>query len=154
VIKPQPNGYWRFAPSESDLYEDVSICVDATVVQTDNEGGSSAAILFWFADWDNLYLFEVYPTGGFDVERLSKGKWLLPVPYTETLAIKKGAGQVNQIELQLKGKQGTMFINGTQVGQFKGVPPKDGSKLGLAAVSPAEGTATVKFQNFMVSETP
>ena len=152
VLKPAA-GYWRFVPSESDLYQDVSVCVDATIAATPKEdGASSLGILFWFADFNNLYIFEYYATGGFDVERLSKGKWLLPVPYTENPAIKKGAGQTNQMEVKMKGKQATIFINGTQVAQFKGVAPPDGGKVGLAAQSPAEGVATYKFQNFIVSE--
>jgi hypothetical protein len=151
VLKPQA-GYWRFVPSESDLYQDVSVCVDATIVEAPKEDSSAAGVLFWFSDWNNLYVFEYYSDGGFSVERLSKGKWLLPVPYTENAAIKKGVGQPNQIEVKMKGKQATIFINGTQVAQFKGVAPQDGGKVGLAGVSPAEGVATFKFQKFTVSE--
>jgi hypothetical protein len=151
VLKPAA-GYWRFVPSESDLYQDVSVCVDATIAAAPKEDASSLGILFWFADWNNVYIFEYYATGAFAVERLSKGKWLLPVPYTENPAIKKGVGQTNQLEVKMKGKQATIFINGTQVAQFKGVAPPDGGKVGLAGVSPAEGVATYKFQNFIVSE--
>lgn len=83
------------------------------------------------------------------MDRLSKGKWLSPVPYTETLALKKGVGETNNIEILLKGKTATIL---TKLTQFRGTPPKDGSQVGFAAASPDGSAATFKFENFMISE--
>jgi hypothetical protein len=70
---------------------------------------------------------------------------------TETLALKKGVGETNQIELQLKPRDATIIINGTQVQRFKGIQPKDGGVVGVSATSPQDAPATFKFDNFMVS---
>jgi len=70
---------------------------------------------------------------------------------TETLALKKGVGETNQIELQLKPRDATIIINGTKVQRFKGIQPKDGGAVGFITTSPEDATATFKFDNLMVS---
>jgi hypothetical protein len=151
VLKPT-KGHWRWLPSEAGLYDDVTICVDAAVVETTNLDYTPIGVLFWFEDFDNFYKFNYWPSGGFSVDRVTRGQWLYPFPYSETLALKTGLGKVNQIEIRLKGKQATILINGTQVAQLKGTPPKRGSKVGLVGASPDEAAATLNFDNFLLIE--
>ena len=69
----------------------------------------------------------------------------------DTLALKTGVGQTNHIEVQLRPKDATIFINGTQVTRFKGKPPKGGGSVGVYGSSPDAKPATFAFDNLVVS---
>jgi hypothetical protein len=131
--------------------EAADVCVDATIVDAREPESSSATILFWWADWDNYYQLKYWVDTFVEVRRVAKGKALTLYTSEKTPALKAGLGQTNHIELRLRAKDVTVFVNGTEITRLKGKPPKGGGTIGLAAWAndkPMTGT----FDNFVVSE--
>jgi hypothetical protein len=126
------------------------VCIDITIADAAEPMNSPAGMIFWWADWDNYYYFFYWPDGGIEARRIFKGK-VSTIFSTETLAIKKGVGATNQVELKLKPRDATIIFNGTQVKRFKGVQPKDGGVIGIIATSPEGAPAAFKFDNLVVS---
>ena len=141
---------WREQVNFTTQNEGANVCVDATVVDASMPANSPMGLIFWWQDWDNFYYVWFWPDGGLEVRRVLKGN-STTVFTTETLALKKGVGETNHIELQLKPRDATIIINGTKVQRFKGVQPKDGGVIGVTATSPQDASATFKFDNFIVS---
>jgi len=130
--------------------EGAHVCVDTTVVDASNLANSPMGLIFWWQDWDNYYYVWFWPDGGLEVRRIFKGK-STTVFTTETLALKKGVGATNHIELDLQPRDATIIINGTEVQRFRGIEPKDGGVIGISATSPEDAPATFKFDNFIVT---
>jgi hypothetical protein len=141
---------WREQVNFATQNEGANVCVDATIVDASKPANSPMGLIFWWKDWDNFYYVWIWADGGLEVRRIFKGN-SSTVFTTETLALKKGVGETNQIELQLKPRDATIIINGTKVQRFKGVQPKDGGVVGVTATSPEDAPATFTFDNFMVS---
>ena len=141
---------WREQVNFMTKNEGANVCVDATIVDASKPANSPFGLIFWWADWDNYYHLWVWADGGLEVRRIFKGK-STTVFTTETLALKKGVGKTNQIELKLKKRDATIIINGTTVRRFKGIQPKDGGVVGITATSPEDASATFKFDNLVVS---
>jgi len=141
---------WREQVNFTTQNEGANVCVDATVVDASKPANSPMGLIFWWQDWDNFYYVWFWPDGGLEVRRVLKAK-STTVFTTETLALKKGVGVTNHVELQLKPRDATIIINGTKVQRFKGIQPKDGGVIGVTATSPQDATATFAFDNFIVS---
>lgn len=132
--------------------EAANVCVDVTIVEAPVPDQSPVGLVWWWEDWDNYYyLFYWADAAWVEVRRLVKGQ-PQTIAAIETLALKQGTGATNHIELQLRPKNATLFINGTQITRFKGRPPKGGSPVGVYAVSPEDQPAVWAFDNFVVSE--
>lgn len=125
-------------------------CVDTTIADDPDPDNSAMGVVFWWQDWDNHYSMYYWSTGSLVVRRTVKGKDT-DLFWVDSLALKKGVGATNQIELKLRPKDATLIINGTEVKRFKGVQPKDGGVVGITAGSPQEKPATFKYDNFIVS---
>jgi hypothetical protein len=93
----------------------------------------------------------IWADGGLEVRRIVNGKQTT-IFTEETLALKKGVGETNSVELDLKPKDATIFVNGTKVKRFKGRQPKDGGVVGVYGLSPEDAPATFTFDNFVVNE--
>lgn len=127
-----------------------NICVDATIVEAPKPDESPIGLIFWWQDWDDFYYAWYWATGSVAVNRMVKGKYV-NVLQTQTLALKKDVGATNHLEIDVRPKDATLFINGTQVTRFRGVQPKDGGVVGLIAISADGAPGTYKFDNFVVS---
>ncbi len=120
--------------------------VDAPVADS-----SPIGLVWWWQNWDNYYyLFYWADSDGLEIRRVVNGK-SQSVAGVQTLALKKGVGQTNHLELQLRPKDATVFINGTQVARFKGKPPQGGAPVGVYALSPEDKPATFSYDNLVVS---
>jgi hypothetical protein len=130
-----------------------NVCVDATIVEAPAPDNSPVGLIFWWQDWDNYYYLLNWSNGGSEIRRVLKGKdeTLFSLG---TLALKKGIGQTNSIELRLRPKDATVLFNGTEVKRFKGTQPQDGGVVGVIGLSPEDKPATFKFDNFVVSPPP
>jgi hypothetical protein len=129
-----------------------NVCVDMTIVDATKLPNSPIGIVFWWKDWDNYYSMFIWADGWIEVRRVVNGK--SQALFTEeTLALKNGVGATNNVELELRPKDATVFINGTKVKRFKGRQPKDGGVVGFYGISDAEEPATLAFDNFVVNET-
>ena len=128
-----------------------NVCVDVTILEASKIANSPVGLVFWWKDWDNYYSTFIWADGWVEVRRIVNGQ--SKALFTEeTLALKKGVGETNQIELDLKPKDATLTINGTKVKRFKGRQPKDGGIVGFYGVSPEDAPATFAFDNFVVNE--
>ncbi|MGE3875417.1 MAG: hypothetical protein AB7F74_20880 [Parvibaculaceae bacterium] len=130
--------------------EGANVCVDVTVTDAPDPLNSPAGVVFWWKDWDNYYYVLSWTDGGVEARRVLKGADSV-IFTTGVEAVKLGLGQTNQIELRLKPKDATLFINGAEVKRFKGVQPKDGGAIGVIATSPKNKPATFVFDNLVVS---
>jgi hypothetical protein len=132
--------------------EAADVCVDATIIDAPDPESSSATILFWWADWDNYYQLKYWADTFFEVRRTVKGQAVTLYSSEKTPALKAGLGQTNHIELKLRAKDFTVFINDTEITRLKGKPPKGGGPIGLAAWANDDTPMTGTFDNFVVSE--
>jgi hypothetical protein len=141
---------WWEQVNFSTLNEGANVCMDITIVEAPNVGYSPVGTIFWWQDWDNYYYLWYWADGGLEVRRIFKGQ--SSTLFTmETLALKKGVGETNHIELRLKAKDATVIVNGTEVKRFKGIQPKGGGVVGITASSPEDAPGIFKFDNFIVS---
>jgi len=131
--------------------EGANVCVDMTIVDAPVPENSPIGLVWWWESWENYYyLFYWADVAYVEVRRVVKGKET-NVLSMETLALKKGVGQTNQIELKLKPKDVTLVINGTEVKRFKGKQPQGGGQIGVYGSSPEDKPATYQFDNLIVS---
>ncbi len=113
----------------------------------------AAGFLFWVNSPTEYYGLEVTPKGTFGVLRsVAGGRYLTPVPWQQSDAIKKGEGVDNVLRVVTKGNQATVYINGRQVGVLSGQPPAGGSQIGIGASSPDTAQNVVAFSNLTVTE--
>lgn len=128
-----------------------NVCADVTIAEASKIANSPVGLVFWWKDWDNYYSVFIWADGWVEVRRVVNGN--SKALFTEeTLALKKGVGETNQIELDLKPKDATLHINGTKVKRFKGRQPKDGGVVGFYGISPEDAPAIFAFDNFAVNE--
>lgn len=130
--------------------EGANVCIDMTIADASNIANSPIGLVFWWQDWDNYYSMFVWADGWIEVRRIVNGKQTT-IFTEETLALKKGVGETNSVELDLKPKDATIFINGTKVKRFKGRQPKDGGVVGVYGISPEAEPAKFTFDNFVVN---
>ncbi len=130
--------------------EGANVCIDMTIADASNIANSPIGLVFWWQDWDNYYSMFVWADGWVEVRRIVNGKQTT-IFTEETLALKKGVGETNSVELDLKSKDATIVINGTEVKRFKGRQPKDGGVIGVYGISPEAEPATFTFDNFVVN---
>jgi hypothetical protein len=67
-------------------------------------------------------------------------------------AIKQGPDVVNEIEVQIKGNSGTLFINGVKAQDFKGNVPSGVSTVGMIGASEAAQVDEWRFLKIAVSD--
>jgi len=131
--------------------EAANVCADLKIVNAPDPDYSPIGLVWWWQDWDNYtYLFYWSNAAYIEVRRLVKGQSQTLLS-SDTLALKTGVGETNHIEVQLRPKDATIFINGTQVTRFKGKPPKGGGSVGVYGSSPDAKPATFAFDNLVVS---
>jgi hypothetical protein len=139
------NGYSIVNGATSTAAADV--CADMTIAEVADPSVNPADLVFWWENWDNYYALRYWADAAYiEVKRYVKGKQQTLVSM-ETLALKTGVGQTNQIELNLRPKSVTVNINGTEVTRFKAKPPKDGGLIGFSA-----GAGRFQFDNLVVNE--
>jgi hypothetical protein len=131
--------------------EAANVCVDMKIVDAPAPDNSPIGLVWWWENWDNYYyLFYWSDVPYLEIRRVVNGQ-NQTILSQETLALKQGVGQTNHIEVQLRPKDATLFINGTQITRFKGKPPKGGGSIGVYGSSPEDKPATWAFDNFIVS---
>jgi hypothetical protein len=109
-----------------------------------------SGLVFWARDYSQYYAVLINVEGWFGIQRNVNGRYLLPVAWRESDAIKKGLGAENQVKVVTKDKKATVFINGKEVISFSGQPPQGGTLVGFKVASGPEGSNTVAFSNFQL----
>ncbi|HZP19936.1 MAG TPA: hypothetical protein VFB16_06960 [Bauldia sp.] len=151
MLTPEAN-YTTWVPSTANLYEDIDFCADVSSVKAVDPDHSYAGLVFWYADDDNFYAFEFAANGNASVWRRQRGKWLKQMNWQPAGALKQNDGAVNQLRVVTMGNEADFYINGSQFGSIKGVPPADGQQIGVIASSPKDAVATYSVANLKVTE--
>ncbi len=140
-----------WAISHFSIYDDADICVTVTAVKGADDK-TAEGIIFWFTDYNNFYWFAISPAGTWSLFRYISGKWVSVGSWATNPAVNKGIGAANELRVLTVGKVATVFVNGKQLGKFKGVPPKDGQLVGLAVeqLGP-DDPITIAFDDFAVA---
>ncbi len=128
-----------------------NVCADLTVIEATDLPNSPIGLVFWWENWDNYYVVYLWADGWVEVRRIKDGN-LTTLFTEESMAIKKGVGETNNLQLTLKPKDATLFINGTEIKRFKGRQPKDGGVVGFYGISTEEAPAKFGFDNLVISE--
>jgi hypothetical protein len=111
-----------------------------------------SGLVFWARDYNEYYAVLFNPEGWFAVQRHISGRYLLPVAWREADALKKGEGAENQIKVVTKGTKATIFANGKELISLTGQPPRGGTLIGFKVASGPEGSNSVGFSNFQLSQ--
>jgi hypothetical protein len=109
-----------------------------------------SGLVFWARDYNEYYAVLVNAEGWFAVQRYVAGRYLLPVAWRESDAIKKGEGAVNKVKVVTKDNKATISINGKEVISLSGQPPQGGSLTGFKVASGPEGENSVAFSDFQL----
>jgi hypothetical protein len=151
VITPEKNTTQTILNQANVLPNDVEASYSLSFIKATAPTWGSG-LVFWAKDYDEYYAVLINAQGWFGVQRHVANRYLLPVAWRESDAIKKGDGAENQVKVVTKGKQATVFINGKEVVTLGGQPPEGGSLIGFKAASGPEGVNTVAFSNLIVSQ--
>lgn len=132
VMAVQP-GTTYTALYRGNLFDDADIRTQLSLEQ----GGvdKAAGIVFWAAadTNNNYYVASLYSDGNCGIVRCAQGMSEQVVPPKLHHAVRKGAGQVNELRVVTKGDSVTFYINLLPVAAMKGSPPEGGSRIGLQA---------------------
>ena len=109
--------------------------------------GWGSGLVFWAKDYSEYYAVLINAEGWFAVQRYVADRYLLPVSWRESDAIKKGEGAENQLKVVTTGDKATVFINGKEVISLSGQPPQGGTLTGFKVASGPEGSNSVAFSN-------
>ncbi len=152
IIQPKA-GTSQAVEHQGVVVDDGAISAVAKVVR--DEGRIQAVgLIFWGTDYHNYYVVDITPDGRFAVTRWVKGRWLYPVSYRKTNAIRKDYNQENVIRVVTKGNMATVFINGVEVTTIHGQPPKGGGLIGLYAESGLGDRTIAEFTHLKVTALP
>jgi hypothetical protein len=153
--KLEPNVAWT-SFNQTSFYNDFEVCVDLATQYPEKSGGF-LGVAFWGTDGKNNYTVDLFPAdGGIGVYRRQNGKYLRPVPYFKSDAVKKEPGATNELSVITIGKHAIISVNGTKVKEFNGIPPVDGGLVGVdfSTISTDSGPSTFTYSNFQVREPP
>lgn len=151
VITPEKNTTQTILNQANVFADDMEASFALTFIKATAPTWGSG-LVFWAKDYDEYYAVLLNAQGWFGVQRHVANRYLLPVAWRESDAIKKGDGAENQVKVVTKGNTATVFINGKEVISLKGQPPQGGSLIGFKAASGPEGTNTVAFANLQISQ--
>lgn len=151
VITPEKNTTQTILNQANVFPNDLEATYSLTFVNAPAPTWGSG-LVFWAKDYDEYYAILINAQGWFGVQRHVANRYLLPVAWRESDAIKKGNGAENQIKVVTKGNKATIFINGREVVSFTGQPPEGGTLIGFKAASGPDSSNTVAFADLKIMQ--
>jgi len=149
-IALEPNT-WQTVLNQSNVFTEVDATIQLAITKLDNPDNGAAGLAFWAADYSNYYALLIDTGGRFSVGRYAGGKrWMSAVPWKAHDAIKKGEGETNELRVVTKDHNATLFINGVEVGTFKGQHPEGGQTVGMVAESWSKEPTRYEFAHLKV----
>ena len=148
VMKVDP-GWTAWPLNKGMIFEDADMSVRTRQVSGKNLN-HAAGLLFWTESVEKFYLFGITREGSLVVIRRVGDKWMTPVTWRVSDAIKKGLDEWNELRVQTKGKQATLYVNGSEIVTMKGQPPAGGSFIGFYGNAPADESVTYEFDDLRV----
>ena len=149
IITPEKNTSQTILNQANVFPNDMEASFTMTFVKAPAPTWGSG-LVFWAKDYNEYYSVLVNAEGWFAVQRYVSGRYLLPVAWRESDAIKKGEGAENQVKVATKDNKATISINGKEVISLSGQPPQGGSLIGFKVASGPEGANSVAFSDFQV----
>jgi glucose/mannose transport system substrate-binding protein len=148
TLKPSLNATQSLL-NEANLFDDAEITVEVTFSAGDTSvpGG----LIFWAKDYSDFYCLCINASGYFKISRYVIDRWLDPIPWTASDAIKPGVGQINNLRVATKGREATAYINDKQVVTFNGQPPRGGGCMGLSGTSSEASPSVWQFAKLKVT---
>ena len=119
--------------NQSNLYTDGTYCMDFSFDAVGAANTFQVALVFWGGADDLFYGLNLANTGMFQVMRKVHQRYLYPIDFTATTALKPEANALQEVIVKTKGNVATFLINGTKVGEIKGQAPSNGGTIGLFA---------------------
>jgi len=138
--------------NQANVYNDGDFCVTLNFTQITDPASTQAGVVFWGTDPSAYWVFNIAPNGFYEVLRKlnNNGRWLYPISFRTTPAVKQGANQANEVEVVTKGNQATLYINGTLISTITGQPPDGGSLTGIYAGAGDNAPAVLQATDFRV----
>jgi hypothetical protein len=127
---------------------DADICVQITLNDFTKPRQLSAGIVFRMLFPNETFGFDIFPTGGWHFKRLGGESWTV-ISRGNSDAIKKGVGDVNEVEIRLSGNTGTGYVNGTEVATFS-QPEQAGRYFGIYGQSEDGRVNIWEFRDFKI----
>ena len=137
------------AYSATYIFGDADVCAQIKLNDFTKPEGLGGGLMFWITDLNSYFVFKIYPNGVWGVDRLAGSRWIT-IGAGNSDAIKKGVGDVNEIEVRLSGNTGTGYVNGAKVATFNGQPPDGGGSFGVIAESEIERANIWEFRDFKI----
>ena len=135
--------------TDADMCVTVSSPKDATVANQ-----AAGGLVFWGADYDNFYVFEIDPVGNASLQRKTKGKYVAVIPWKASELIRRDAGAKNILRVTTSGNEITLYINDLKFAALKGQVPDGGGVIGLHSESEKSKHDTWKFSDLKVTDLP
>jgi hypothetical protein len=111
-----------------------------------------SGLVFWAKDYSEYYALLINANGWFAVQHHVANRYLLPVAWRSTDAIKKGAGAENQVQVVTKGNKATISVNGKELITLSGQPPNGGSLIGFKVASGTKAANSAAFGDLKVTQ--
>lgn len=127
---------------------DADLCVQIKLDDFTKPKRLSAGVMFRMLVSNKTFAFDIFPTGGWHFKRLAGRRWIV-ISRGNTDAIKKGVGDVNEVEIRLSGNTGTCYVNGTKVVTFS-QPQLGGRYFGIYGQSEDERANIWEFRDFKI----
>jgi Domain of Unknown Function (DUF1080) len=137
----------------SYIFSDADVCVQIKTNDFTKPEELNGGLMFWITNNSSFYVFMISPNGAWHISRLAGSRWIV-ISRGNSDAIKKGAGDVNEIEVRLSGNTGTGYVNGTKVLAFNGQPPDGGGYFGVYSESEKERANIWEFRDFKILKLP
>ena len=131
------------------IFGDADVCVQIKVSDFAKPEEVNGGLAFWVTDTSGYFTFQIYMNGSWMFWRKAGTRWI-NMSSGHSDAIKKGVGDLNEVEVRLSGNSCTGYVNGTKVATFNGQPPEGGGSFGVIGSSQKERTNTWEVRDFKI----
>jgi hypothetical protein len=145
-------GEYTSAYNASYIFSDADVCVQIKL----NDFAKpelSAGLMFWITDLSSYFLFKIYLDGTWALQRRVSSRGI-NISSGRSDAIKKGAGDLNEVEVRLSGNTGSAYVNGAKIATINGQSPEGGGSFGVYSESETERTNIWEFRDFKILKLP
>lgn len=128
-------------------------CADCTVEAAAKFGGGlagAAGLVLTERSQNDAVFFQILSDGRYLVERYSGGTWEVLIAATASSAIKRGAGQVNQLKAVRLAGHLSLFVNGTALKSVDVPGLVAAGRAGVVAVCGPTPGFVVRYDDFVV----
>ena len=137
-----------YDPDSGGTYSDVSVTVDAALIEAPEQGGNYGIILR--RNVQDYYQFLVRDNGFYKIRKHGEDGWITMVDWTAADVLNQGVGSVNRLQAVCVGSSLLVYINGTYVDHVDDTDYTSG-QVGLMAGSFKDGAGVhVVFDNVVV----